>query len=263
MNVKIIGIGAAGNKAAIEATDMKIVRSSDIILMNTSAQDIPDIHKERSVLFSNKLSAGGCGKERNKSKEFISEFIENGDGLAQVLNSLILPGDLPIVVTSTEGGTGSGAAPIVAAYIDEVVGVRPQLIAFTGTEDDIRGIQNTLDFFKDCANLCSDCVVQAISNKKYMSLANNNKLKAEQMANVDFVNRVKVLQGSMLRNSSQNIDAMDHLKLVTTPGYMSINNISTTEAIENVDQFNKLCEDMINSSKSLSNGSDRCSDINR
>lgn len=258
MNVKIIGIGAAGNKAAIETAKLGIVNTEDILLMNTAIQDIPELYKGRSIIFSNKTSAGGCGKERNRSKDFITDFISDGDNLAQTLNHFILPGDLPVVVTSTEGGTGSGAAPIVAAYIDEVVGTRPQLIAFTGTEDDIRGLQNTLDFFKDCADLCSDCAVQAISNKKYMPIANNNKLRAEQMANEDFIRRIKVLQGSILRESSQNIDAMDHLKLVTTPGYMSIESISTTEAIENLDQFNKLCENMINSTKSLSNGSDRC-----
>lgn len=258
MNVKIIGIGAAGNKAAIESTKIGILNPEHILLMNTAMQDIPEAYKGRSIIFSNKTAAGGCGKERNRSKQFITEFISDGDSLAQALNHLIMPNDLVVVVTSTEGGTGSGAAPIIAAYIDEVVGVRPQLIAFTGTEDDIRGLQNTLDFFKDCSELCADCVVQAISNKKYMPIANNNKLRAEQMANDDFIRRIKVLQGSILRESSQNIDEMDHLKLVTTPGYMSIESIATTEAIENVDQFNTLCETMINSSKSLSNGSDKC-----
>lgn len=257
MNVKVIGIGAAGNKAAICAVQDEVLRDTDILLMNTAFQDIPEMYKNRSFLFGN-VSTGGCGKERKRSQEFLSKVIEENDALATALNQLIAPGDLVVIVSSTEGGTGSGASPVVAAYINEVIGVRPQLIAFTGTEDDLRGIQNTLDFFKDCAELCDGVVIQAISNKKYMSEANNNKLKAEQMANKDFVNRLKVLQGSILRESSQNIDAMDHLKLVTTRGYMSIESISTQESIENVTQFNELCEKMINSSKSLSNGSDRC-----
>ena len=250
MNVKLIGIGAAGNKAAIDAVKNGVLKDTDILLMNTASQDIPEMYKTRSILFNRNLSAGGCGKERNRSKEFITEFISDGDNLAQSLNQFIFPNELVVIVTSTEGGTGSGAAPIVAAYINEVIGARPQLIAFTGTEDDIRGLQNTLDFFKDCAELCDGCIVQAISNKKFMSLANNNKLKAEQMANIDFVNRLK--------DSSQNIDAMDHLKLITTPGYMSIISTSTSEAIESTDQFNELCDRMISSSKSLSHGSDRC-----
>lgn len=256
MNVKVIGIGAAGNKAAICAVTNSVLRDTDILLMNTAFQDIPEMYKTRSLLFGN-TTTGGCGKERKRSQTFISNFIENDNGLAEAFNQLISPGDLVVIVASTEGGTGSGAAPVIAAYINEVIGVRPQLIAFTGTEDDLRGLQNTLDFFKDCSEMCEGIVVQAISNKKYMSVANNNKLKAEQLANMDFVNRVKVLQGSILRESTQNIDAMDHLKLVTTAGYMSIESITSTEAIENVSQFNDLCEKMINSSKSLSTGSDR------
>lgn len=256
MTVKVIGIGAAGNKAAICAVNNGVLRESDVLLMNTAFQDIPEMYKSRSLLFGN-TTTGGCGKERKRSQAFISEFIEKDSGLAEAFNQLIAPGDLVVIVTSTEGGTGSGAAPIVAAYINEVIGVRPQLIAFAGTEDDLRGLQNTLDFFKDCAEMCDGIVVQAISNKKYMTMANNNKLKAEQLANMDFVNRLKVLQGVVLRESSQNIDAMDHLKLVMTEGYMSIESITTTEAIENVTQFNDLCENMLNNSKSLTTGSDR------
>lgn len=258
VNVKVIGIGAAGNKAAIDLVRNCVLNESDILLMNTTLQDIPEMYKNRSLLFNTNTSAGGCGKERSKSQEFIQKFIEGDDHLAEAINQLVNPNDLVVIVASTEGGTGSGASPIVAAYISDVIGVRPQLIAFTGTEDDLRGLQNTLDFFKDCAEFCEGCTIQTIANKKFMAETNNNKLKAEQLANVEFANRIKVLKGQNIRNSDQNIDAMDHLKLVTTSGYMSIDAISTPDAIENINQFNALCENMINNSKSLSNGGDRC-----
>ena len=261
MNVKIIGVGAAGNKAAIKAVEERVVREDDIILMNTTLQDIPMMYKGRSLLFGPKNFGGGCGKERNRSKEFICKCFEESDGsdtFGQTIQRLLSPDDLVVIVTSTEGGTGSGSAPLLASYISEVIGVRPQLIAFTGTEDDLRGLQNTLDFFKDCSEYCSNCIIQAISNKKFMEEAGNNKLKAEQLANTDFVSRIKVLQGSMLHESTQNIDAMDHMKLVTTAGYMSIASVTSQEAIEDVAQFNELCKKMFSSSKSLSTGSDRC-----
>ena len=258
MNIKVIGIGAAGNKAAIKAVTEKVLSDNDILLMNTANQDIPVNFRNRSLMFGNTAGCGGCGKERSRSQGFISSLIENGDSLQKSINQLCSPGDLVVIVASTEGGTGSGAAPILAAYISDVIGVRPQLIGFTGTEDDLRGIQNTLGFFKDCAEYCSNCTVQLISNKKFMSEVNNNKLKAEELANEDFVKRIKVLQGSILRESSQNIDPMDHMKIVTTNGYMSISSISTNESIESVEQFNDLCDKMIKQSKSLTTGSNRC-----
>lgn len=250
MNVKIIGLGAAGNKASVRAVSNGLLKEEDVLLLNTAIQDIAQEYKSRSVIF-NKGGSGGCGKERARSKDLIVKALQDGF-LTKDLNSFINPGDLVIIVTSTEGGTGSGAAPVLAAYINEVIGTRPQLIAFTGTEDDLRGLQNTADFFKDCANMCADCTIQAISNKKFMTDANGNKLKAEILANDEFVSRVKVLQGSVIRESEQNIDAMDHRKLVTTPGYMSIMVHSTQEPIETVDQFNKLCDSIVASSKSLS-----------
>ena len=249
MNVKIIGLGAAGNKAALRAVSAHCVRENDVLLLNTAIQDIAAEYKDRSILF-NKNGTGGCGKERSRSKELITDALQNGSMDAQ-LSKFIDPGDLVVIVTSTEGGTGSGAAPILAAYINEVIGVRPQLICFTGTEDDLRGLQNTADFFKDVANMCDTLMVQAISNKKFLDKANGNKLKAEIMANDEFVLRIKVLQGAMIRESDQNIDAMDHLKLVTTPGYMSIVSYEDTGSIDTTEQFDKICIDMLNASKSL------------
>lgn len=256
MNVKVIGLGAAGNKAAIKAVTADVLSATDILLLNTTAQDIPVEYKQRSVIFESTLTSGGCGKERSRSRDIITTYISDGR-LEKQLKPFIDPGDLVVIVTSTEGGTGSGAAPLLAGYVNQVVGIRPQLIAFTGTEDDIRGLSNTVEFFKECAEMCGNCVVQSISNKKFMTDANGNKLKAETMANDDFVKRIKILQGSILRESSQNIDAMDHKKLVTTPGYMSIDYISTPESIDTVAQFNDLCAKMIENSKSLSTSSDK------
>ena len=258
MNTKIIGIGAAGNKAAIKSVQEDIVPENSILLMNTANQDIPVNFKGRSLMFGPTAGGGGCGKERERSQAFIADFMESNDGLQKALNQLISPGDLVVIVSSTEGGTGSGASPIIASYVSEVIGVRPHLIAFTGTEDDLRGLQNTLNFFKDCAEMCADCTVEAISNKKFMSAANNNKLKAEELANDAFIKSLKVLQGNMLKESYQNIDPMDHLKLVTTNGYMSILYTQTHEAIETVEQFNDLCDKMIKKSKALPTGSNRC-----
>lgn len=251
MNIKIIGIGAAGNKAAIRAVAAQIVTEKDVLLLNTSAQDISADYKNRSAIFASKDSVGGCGKERGRSKEYIVKALQQNNGIGQELTNLINPGDLPIIVASTEGGTGSGAAPVLAAYISEVIGVRPQLIGFTGTEDDLRGLQNTIDYFKDCATMCANCTIQVISNKKFINDANGNKLKAEILANDEFVSRIKVLQGAIIRQSDQNIDQMDHLKIVTTPGYMSIMTYETQDAIESLTGFNSICAKMIDNSKSL------------
>lgn len=250
MTIKIIGIGAAGNKAAIRAVAANVCDENDILLLNTSAQDIDVNHKKRSAIFAEKNSVGGCGKERSRSKSLLLKALESGE-LSRDITSLINPGDLPIIVSSTEGGTGSGAAPVLAAYISQVIGVRPQLISFTGTEDDLRGLQNTIEFFKDCAEMCADCTIQVISNKKFLVETNDNRLAAEIKANDEFISRLKILQGSIIRQSDQNIDQMDHLKLVTTPGYMSIMIHESPDSIESKTQFDSICSKLIDTSKSL------------
>ena len=50
MNIKVIGIGAAGNKAAIKAVTEKVLSDNDILLMNTANQDIPVNFRNRSLM---------------------------------------------------------------------------------------------------------------------------------------------------------------------------------------------------------------------
>jgi hypothetical protein len=107
------------------------------------------------------------------------------------------------------------------------------------------------------AQMCANCTVQTISNKKFIDSANGNKLKAEQLANAEFNIRIRVMQASMIRESEQNIDSMDHLKLITTNGYMNIISYEQKEPIESIEQFNKICTKMISDSKSLPTSGDK------
>ena len=65
MKIKLIGVGAAGNKAVIKAVEQGVVDKESILLLNSTLQDIPMQYrdKETAVCFSSKENSGGCGKE--------------------------------------------------------------------------------------------------------------------------------------------------------------------------------------------------------
>jgi cell division GTPase FtsZ len=243
MNIKVIGMGAAGNKAGINLIEKGVLNENKVLLLNTTLKDIPADYRNNAVEFSD--NAKGCGKERDLAAEICLSALRTGK--LSVLDSFVDPGDdAVIIVTSSEGGSGSGAARIVAKYMDEVIGINVHLFVFTGFEEDGRGLQNTIEYFQDVKE---NYMVQSISNKKFLD--GPNKLKAEKAANDDFVKRVEVLIARGIIDSDQNIDDTDLYKVTNTPGYMTIGKTYIEGKIKNVEQFNKIVSNMIDDDKSL------------
>jgi len=242
MKFKFVGVGAAGNKAAMSLVEEGIAKMEDVVLVNSTSKDIPKDFKGKVIILSHDNK--GCGKERTIAREYAITAMRNNT-FDNIFDNEV---DSVLLVTSVEGGTGSGATPIIGQYCHEVLGKNVQIVAFTGFEDDTRGLQNTIEFFQD---LDFDCGTQTIKNSAFMAAANENKLAAEQLANEEFVRRVKILIGNGLIDSSQNIDEMDMLKIVCTTGYKTVESIEFDDILMDIEEFNKLCKKMIFNSKSL------------
>lgn len=242
LNAKIIGLGAAGNKAAI-ALDKKYPEiTKDMVLINSTMKDIPMEYREKAVQLDGTFR--GCAKERKIANEMMKNTLQNGtfDYIGQDGESMA------IIVTSSEGGTGSGASELLAQYISQVYNVPVHFFIFTGFEDDARGLKNTVDLF---SSLSDKYIVESISNRKFLDEANGNRLKAEALANEAFADKVNILLGGTIQESEQNIDESD-LKKITTlyPGFMQIETIDL-DKIKNIDDFNKRIISVLDTSSSL------------
>lgn len=247
MRVKIIGIGAAGNKAAIAAAEDSIVKLEDVLLINSTLKDIPADYSGEKYCFEN--AYGGCGKERNIARNLTMENLQSG---SLNIKKFLRVGEedqteLAIIVSSTEGGTGSGTAPVLAKYINDVCGINVHCFGFTGFEEDGRGLRNTVEYFKEMEETFT---VECLQNSKFLDECNGNKLKAEKAANASFCKKISILIGNPLRDSSHNIDQTDLLKIATTPGYMIIEQ-AQFKKIKNKQEFRALVESMIDNSKTL------------
>ena len=243
LNLKVIGAGAAGNKAAIELCKSGFKRE-DITLINSTSKDIPEEYKSNSIIFGATADTlGGCGKERDVGRNLFVKDLKSG----AINLDTIVDGDTRavIIVSSTEGGSGSAVTPIIGNYIKQVCGVPVILVLFFGFNSDVRGMQNSIEL---CQELTDRYGVIGISNSKYLEEANNNKIKAEQLANKEFCKIVRTLSGVDIHPGSQNIDDTDLYKLVVTPGYMCVGRTSI-KGIKNIDAFNKALNTAIDESK--------------
>ena len=241
LNAKIIGVGAAGNKAAIHLIEKGLFNRESVLLLNSTLRDVPEQYKDNAIEFG---TVRGCGKERDTAKQMIMQSLHDKE---VDLDTFIQPSDqLVVIVTSVEGGTGCGASSVLAQYIDQVLGKNVHMFALCGFEEDVRGLKNTVEWFND---LSEKYVVEAISNKKFLG-PDKNRAKAEEAANEEFANRIGILIGSEITPSSSNMDDRDLFKVATTPGFMTIETCHLGK-LKDQEQFNALLQTMIDDSKSL------------
>ena len=241
---KFIGIGACGNKAVVDLIKTGVITKKDAFLFNSTMRDVPADYKEIAAKVGSGM--GGCGKERVKGKNLFVEAIRQ-DKL-DYLDDFLGTDDTVYIITSSEGGTGSGATPVISAYYKQLHQAEVHVVVFTGFEDDVRGLANTVEFFQD---LSEEVVIHAISNKKFLDETNGNKLKAEKLANEELGRMISVLLGQVIKDSDQNIDETDLFKVVNTPGYSLVLTAPIDRTIKNHEAFNKLLSDTIDNTKAI------------
>lgn len=247
LKAQVIGVGAAGNKGAIKLLSDRVIQNKeDILLVNSTNKDVPNEYMDMFVQIGDKSQLGGCGKEPNIGEKICLEALQNG---SLDLDKFIKPDTkIVIIICSTEGGTGSGAAPVIAKYLRQVGGLDVHVFAFLGFEEDARGLLNTLNFFK---KLPEDIIVEAIRNKNFLDGRMGNYLKAEERADEELSVRVSIRLGNLIIPSTQNMDDTDLYKVSTQTGYSNVEYREIDENIRNVQHFNDIIKDMIDNTKSL------------
>jgi len=248
INLKVIGCGAAGNKAVCQMVNENYINEKDILLINSNTGDIPEKFLSNSLIYGEN-SFGGAGKNRSIGKKLLLEDLQNKVSFTERLDKFCTDDtDVICVVASSEGGSGSSALPIMSKYIHEVYGKYVIAVIFFGFEEDVRGLENSINI---CKELPDDIGVIGISNKKFFDEANGNKVMAERNANEYFIEAITVLAGKTIRPAEQNIDKTDLMKIVTTPGYITVTMCKIDTTVKNKSRFNDAIKLAIDDAKYL------------
>ena len=129
VNIKVIGIGGAGNNVINRMIDAG-VDGVDFIAVNTDKQDLNKSICENKIQIGEKLTGGmGAGSKPEIGKKSAEE---SRGALAKALEGT----DMVFITAGMGGGTGTGAAPIVAEIAHEAgiltVGVVTKPFKFEG-----------------------------------------------------------------------------------------------------------------------------------
>ncbi len=146
VSIKVIGVGGGGNNAVNRMIDTS-VEGVDFIAINTDKQAL--YHSSASVKISmgEKLTKGhGAGSNPDVGARAAEESIEE-------IRKEMEGADMVFITSGMGGGTGTGAAPIVAKTAKEMgiltVGIVTKPFAFEGKKRMLQaeeGIKNLIDY---------------------------------------------------------------------------------------------------------------------
>lgn len=146
--MKVVGVGGAGGNAVNRMIEERLV-GVEFISVNTDAQALSHSEAHRKIQIGQSLTRGlGSGSKPDIGREAI---LENQNEVAEALHNA----DMVFVTAGMGGGTGTGAAPVVAEIAREIgaltVGIVSKPFTFEGrkrmnvAEDGIGELQSVVD----------------------------------------------------------------------------------------------------------------------
>jgi len=208
VNIKVIGVGGAGNNA-VNRMITDNVRGVDFIAVNTDKQALIQSSAAHKIPIGEKTTKGhGAGSNPEVGGRAAEESIE------EIKNALV-GADMVFITAGMGGGTGTGAAPVVAKVAHEMgiltVGIVTKPFAFEGKrrmDQAEMGIANISDFV--------DSLV----------IIPNERLKQVQETRITLANAFAA-SDDVLRHGVQSIS-----ELITVPAFVNLDFADVTSVMK-------------------------------
>ncbi|HJG05958.1 cell division protein FtsZ [Ligilactobacillus agilis] len=207
--IKVIGVGGAGGNA-VNRMISDNVQGVEFIVANTDVQALKHSNAEVKIQLGPKLTRGlGAGANPDKGQKAAEESEE---AIAQALEGA----DMIFVTAGMGGGTGTGAAPIVAKIAKEqgalTVGVVTRPFTFEGQRRAKYAAEGVAQLKENVDTLV------IISNDRLLEIVDKNTPMLEAFHEAD----------NVLRQGVQGIS-----DLITSPGYVNLDFADVKTVMEN------------------------------
>ncbi len=208
VNIKVIGVGGGGNNAVNRMISANI-RSVEFIAINTDKQALAKSSATHKIPIGEKITKGhGAGANPEVGARAAEESIEE-------IKNAISGADMVFITAGMGGGTGTGAAPVVAKIAQEMgiltVGVVTKPFAFEGAKRMTQaeaGIRNFRQYV--------DSLV----------IIPNERLKQVSETRITFLNAFEIADG-VLSHGVQSIS-----DLINVPGYINLDFADVTSVMK-------------------------------
>src|SRR5688500_619294 len=183
--IKVVGVGGGGSNAVNRMVQVGL-EGVEFIVANTDVQALQQSAAPMKIQIGAKLTKGlGAGADPNVGRE---AALEDTDSLIQALNGA----DMVFVTTGLGGGTGTGAAPVIASLASELGALT---IAVVTKPFKFEGKKRLMQADRGLAALreCVDTII-TIPNERLLTIVERSTTLPEAFATADDVLR-QAIQG--------------------------------------------------------------------
>jgi cell division protein FtsZ len=183
--IKVIGVGGGGSNAVNRMVQTGL-DGVEFIVANTDVQALRSSPAPIKLQIGDKLTKGlGAGADPNVGRQ---AALEDTDSIIQVLDGA----DMIFVTTGLGGGTGTGAAPVIASLATELgaltIAVVTKPFKFEGRKRLLQA-ERGLEALRDCVD-----TIITIPNERLLSIIDRTTPLTEAFATADDVLR-QAIQG--------------------------------------------------------------------
>lgn len=211
--IKVVGIGGGGNNSLSRMREIGI-RGGELIAINTDAQDLLYANADQKILIGKELTQGlGAGSNPTVGREAAKESDSE-------IKKKLAGSDMIFITCGLGGGTGTGAAPVVASIAKKQGSLTIGVVTMPFTIEGQKRVENAvLGLEKMEANV--DTLI-VIPNDKLLELAPDLPLHtAFKIADEILTNAVKGTTELVTTSGLVNLDFAD-IKAVMVDGGVSL-----------------------------------------
>src|SRR6187455_3163896 len=183
--IKVVGVGGGGGNAVNRMVDVGL-NGVEFIVANTDVQALDQNGASIKIQIGQKLTKGlGAGADPNIGRQ---AALEDTETIIQALSGA----DMIFVTTGLGGGTGTGAAPVIASLATELgaltVAVVTKPFKFEGRKRQIQA-ERGLEALRDCVD-----TIITIPNERLLTIIDRTTSMTDAFATADDVLR-QAIQG--------------------------------------------------------------------
>jgi cell division protein FtsZ len=211
--IKVIGVGGGGNNSLSRMREIGI-KGGELIAVNTDAQDLLYANADQKILIGRELTQGlGAGSNPKIGQEAAKESDAE-------IKKKIAGSDMVFITCGMGGGTGTGAAPVIASLAKKQGALTIGVVTLPFTIEGRKRIENAMDGLERMQEVVDTLIV--IPNDKLLELAPDLPLHtAFKIADEILTNAVKGITELITTSGLVNLDFAD-IKAVMVNGGVSL-----------------------------------------
>ncbi len=249
--IKVIGVGGGGGNSLSRMKEIGI-KGGELIAVNTDAQDLLYASADQKILIGKELTRGlGAGSNPKIGEEAARESESE-------IRKKITGSDMIFITCGMGGGTGTGAAPVIASIARKQSALTIGIVTLPFTIEGRKRLENAMNGLERMEAVVDTLIV--IPNDKLLELAPELPLHtAFKIADEILTNAVKGITELVTTSGLVNLDFAD-IKAVMADGGVSLIGMGESDSEQRASEavekaiFNPLLDvDISNASGALVN----------